>query len=122
MSNKISTAWLTAVVVLGWGSGFLSAQTPRFRLATGDTPIMTRANLKSEVLTTVAAGTVLEELDQQGEWHWVLLPPDSNGSRHAGWLFIPEVSGETTAKPSPHAETSQGKKSKKAKAQDPCRS
>jgi hypothetical protein len=122
MSNRVSAAGLAAIVVFGLGNGLVSAQaTSRVRLATGDTPIMTRMNLKSEVLTTVPAGTVLEELDQQGEWHWVMLPPDNNGTRHVGWMFVPEVSGETTAKPS-HSEGSQGKKAKKSKAQDPCRS
>jgi len=45
------------------GAGATSAQTSsRIRLTTGDTPIMSRPSLKGDLVTTVRAGTALEEL------------------------------------------------------------
>ena len=49
----------------------------------------------------------------------MLLPPDQNGTRHAGWVLIPQVAGQTTAKPeAPPAKKTKKDKQSQASTQD----
>ncbi len=48
--------------------------------------VVSRPSIKSPTLLTASPGTLLEVLDQEGEWYWVLLPPNPRGSRFAGWI------------------------------------
>ena len=37
------------------------------------------------------AGTILDVLDQERDWYWVVAPPDAHGTRRAGWIRVNQV-------------------------------
>lgn len=39
-----------------------------------------------EVLFEAEPGTILEVLDEEEQWFWVIVPPDAHGTRRAGWI------------------------------------
>lgn len=44
-----------------------------------------------EVLAEVQSGTILEVLDKEGAWFWVVAPRDAHGTRKGGWIRAFEV-------------------------------
>ncbi len=38
-----------------------------------------------------APGTILDVLDQERDWYWVVAPPDAHGTRRAGWIRVNQV-------------------------------
>lgn len=56
------------------------------RVTSDQAVVLTRANRKAERIATVPAGTVLETLDKQDDWYWVLLDRDEHGTRRVGWI------------------------------------
>jgi outer membrane protein OmpA-like peptidoglycan-associated protein len=42
-------------------------------------------------VATVARGTILEVMDEEGDWYWILLDPDLSGVRRAGWIRARDV-------------------------------
>ncbi len=68
------------------------AQTlPMLRVVRETAAVRTRPALLSEVLKTTTAGTVLEAVDRENDWYWVILPPDENGTRMPGWIRARDV-------------------------------
>lgn len=53
----------------------------------------------SPIVTTTTRGTVLESIDRQDDWYWVILPRDVHGTRIPGWVHASdlEVVGEGEA-------------------------
>jgi outer membrane protein OmpA-like peptidoglycan-associated protein len=43
-------------------------------------------NPQREALSEVGNGTVLEVIGSEGEWLWVITPPDDHRTRRAGWV------------------------------------
>ncbi len=41
---------------------------------------------RSDVVRVVPPETALEVIGQEGDWDWVVLPADVNGTRHSGWI------------------------------------
>ena len=61
------------------------------RVVSGSAAVTTRPALKANVVAAVPPDTVLELLDSEQGWFWVLLPPDAHGTRRAGWISAGEV-------------------------------
>jgi len=40
----------------------------------------------TDVLTMVNPGVILDVLDEERGWYWVVAPPDAHGTRRAGWI------------------------------------
>jgi hypothetical protein len=87
---------LAILLVLSASAASASAQiltVKSVRVATDDARIMSRPSLKSEVMATPANGTVLETLDREGDWFWVLIGRDSHGTQRVGWIRQAELEG-----------------------------
>jgi outer membrane protein OmpA-like peptidoglycan-associated protein len=40
----------------------------------------------TDVLVMVNPGVILDVLDEENGWYWVVAPPDAHGTRRAGWI------------------------------------
>ena len=81
----------------------LLAQPPGFvRVVNSPTPIRRwfRAGVK-DVLVMVPPGTILDVLDQEREYYWVVAPPDAHGTRRAGWIEMNRVEAVASRPPRP---------------------
>src|SRR5262245_29876954 len=61
------------------------------RIVSPNAAIMSRPALKSDVFIVASAGTLLDTLDREGDWYWVVLPADVNGTRYTGWIHTSAV-------------------------------
>ena len=66
------------------------------------------------VLAEVQPGTILEVLDQEPGWFWVVTPADARGTRKGGWIRAAEV--EAVAAPEASRASSQGERPEAAPA------
>jgi opacity protein-like surface antigen len=84
---------LAAVIVgLALGGARALAQKPAsVRVVGMHTEVMTRPNAKSEVVMVAVPGTLLEVMDKEGDWYWVMMAPDKDGTRHPGWVQARDV-------------------------------
>ncbi len=55
--------------------------------------VLSRRDPKAEVLLTANAGDRFVFLNTEGEWFWVMLPPDAHGGSRAGWIHGTDVEG-----------------------------
>jgi uncharacterized protein YgiM (DUF1202 family) len=77
-----------------------------------DIQVRSRPSLKSDIVSPAPAGTVLAVMDREESWLWVLLPPDTNGTRHPGWIRSSDLGapGDEPPAPDPKAEKEAKKK------------
>jgi hypothetical protein len=68
------------------------------RIKSPTAAIMSRPAVKGEVFAVASAETLLDTIDREGDWYWVLLPADVNGTRYSGWIHIADVEVETAGK------------------------
>ena len=52
-----------------------------------------------DVLVMVPPGTILDVLDQERDYYWVVAPPDAHGTRRAGWIDTNRVEAVATRPP-----------------------
>lgn len=43
-------------------------------------------HVASEAVADLQPGTNVDVIDRDGDWLWVIVPPDANGTRRAGWV------------------------------------
>jgi hypothetical protein len=83
-------------VLLGGGAREARAQGPgTVRIARPTAAIMSRPAVNADVFAVASADTLLDTLDRDGDWYWVLLPADVNGTRYSGWIRSADVQIET---------------------------
>jgi hypothetical protein len=75
------------------GAPALAQDTAKIRVGSPTAEVLSRPQARSEVMTTAVSGTVLDLLARDGDWHWVVLPPDAYGTRRTGWLHARDVEG-----------------------------
>ena len=88
MSGKKLVVGLAASIAsVAANSHIASAQvsTPAL-IVNAETSVMSRPAARSDVVEVVPPETVLEVIGHEGDWDWVILPPDVNGTRHSGWI------------------------------------
>lgn len=88
MSGKKLVVGLAASIAsVAVNSHIASAQvsTPAL-IVNAETSVMSRPAAKSDVVEVVPPETILEVIGHEGDWDWVILPPDVNGTRHSGWI------------------------------------
>lgn len=82
----VSLMWLLVSAVAA------SAETsPSVRVVTPKAQMLTRPAPGADLVMTVAQGTVLDVMDNDGGWYWVSLPPDQKGTRRRGWIQARDV-------------------------------
>jgi len=57
----------------------------------------------NDVLVMVNPGVILDVLDQERDWYWVVAPPDAHGTRRAGWIRTNLVEAVASRPPRPRA-------------------
>jgi outer membrane protein OmpA-like peptidoglycan-associated protein len=57
----------------------------------------------NDVLVMVNPGVILDVLDQERDWYWVVAPPDAHGTRRAGWIRTNLVEAVASQPPRPRA-------------------
>jgi flagellar biosynthesis GTPase FlhF len=88
MSGKKLVVGLAASIAsVAANSHIASAQvsTPAL-IVNAETSVMSRPAARSDVVEVVPPEAVLEVIGHEGDWDWVILPPDVNGTRHSGWI------------------------------------
>jgi len=69
-----------------------SAQTlPTLKVVSDSATVRVRPALLSEAVRKVDAGTMLEAIDREDDWYWVILTPDEHGTRYPGWVRAGDV-------------------------------
>lgn len=76
----------TLVVVLLLAAPGAFAQTQKLRVKLGPANIYERPRTSSDIVMVAQEGTVLDVLNREETWYWVLLPPDGNGQRRSGYI------------------------------------
>jgi hypothetical protein len=88
MTTKNLVACLVAAVAsVAFDGRIVAAQTSStVHVVTSETAVLSRPATRSEVVRVVPPDTALEIIGREGDWDWVVLPPDVNGTRHSGWI------------------------------------
>jgi hypothetical protein len=74
-----------------------SAQTlPSVRVVTKMAQVLARPAAGADVVMTPVQGTVLDVMDNDAGWYWVLLPPDRSETRRRGWIQARDVEAVAT--------------------------
>jgi outer membrane protein OmpA-like peptidoglycan-associated protein len=55
----------------------------------------------TDVLMMVNPGVILDVLDEERGWYWVVAPPDAHGTRRAGWIRTTFVEAVASRPPRP---------------------
>src|SRR5438445_6283894 len=81
------------VAVVAVSLGFLAAargasaqKLPMLRVVRESAAVRRRPALLSDVVQKVNGGTMLEAIDLEDGWYWVVLPADEHGTRYPGWI------------------------------------
>jgi hypothetical protein len=74
------------VILLVASSGTAWAQGGTVRVMGEQAIAMSRPTLTADVMASPRAGAVLEALDKEGRWYWVLLERDTRGTQRAAWM------------------------------------
>jgi hypothetical protein len=64
---------------------------PMLRVVKDTAYVRTRPSATSEVRKATTQGMMLEAVDRQDDWYWVMLPADENGTRRPGWIDARDV-------------------------------
>jgi hypothetical protein len=75
-----------------------SAQAPaRVRVAVPAARVLDAPRSRADMVTTVLADSVFEVLARDGDWYWIVLPPDNNGTSRPGYIEVANVAELTAA-------------------------
>lgn len=72
---------------------------PTVRVVSDQATVFERTDLKSAVMAEAPSGMVFDVLDKEGNWYWVLMPRDTNGTRRPGWIEARHVEIAAAAAP-----------------------
>ncbi len=85
---------LATVALFAPGTYQALAQTEAtIRIGSPTAKVVSRRQPGADVLLTASAGDGFEVLNREGEWYWVMLPPDAHGGRRSGWIHGGDVEG-----------------------------
>jgi hypothetical protein len=68
-----------------------SAELVMVRVVGNDVTVKSRPSRMADTLAKPQADTVLEVLDKEGPWFWVLITRDNHGTQRAGWVKETDV-------------------------------
>jgi hypothetical protein len=85
-ARRVALGLTLAVVLIGTATAAAATPQEMVRVRAGQAVVYERMRTSSDVIATVPAGTLLEVLSRDADWLWVVLPPDSNGTRKVGYI------------------------------------
>ena len=88
--RNVTAALVTAAGLLACAPA-ASAEVVMVRVVGSDVTVKSRPSRASETLAKPQADTVLEVLDKEGPWFWVLIGRDNHGTQRAGWVKESDV-------------------------------
>jgi len=86
MSRIARLAAVAAFGVTMFGGDAFAQKLPTLRVANDSATVRTRPTFLSDVVGKPKACTMLEAIDLENGWYWVILPPDEHGTRFRGWV------------------------------------
>lgn len=89
MRNMVA-ALIAAAGLLAWAPP-ASAELVMVRVVGNDVSVKSRPSRMADTLSKPQADTVLEVLDKEGSWFWVLITRDNHGTQRAGWVKESDV-------------------------------
>ena len=122
--RSLLTGLMATAALLGPLGRDASAQAATVRTSSPKAAVTRHQNARSEVVAPAPPGTVLDVLERDGEWYWVLLPRDENGTRRQGYIHARDLetaAGQQLNQPltsdSGSGQADPGRRQKKAKSQ-----
>ena len=91
MGLRNVTAALVAAAGLLACAPNVSAELVMVRVVGSDVTVKSRPSRTADTLAKPQADTVLEVLDKDGPWFWVLIARDNHGTQRAGWVKESDV-------------------------------
>ena len=88
--RKMVAALIAAAGLLAWAPP-ASAEVVMVRVVGNDVAVKSRPSRTADTLAKPQADTVLEVLDKEGPWFWVLVARDNHGTQRAGWVKETDV-------------------------------
>ena len=89
---RLTTVAATVLITLTVAARDAAAQTlPTLKVVSDSAAIHVRPALLSETVKKADAGTMLEAIDREDDWYWVILPADEHGTRYPGWVRAHDV-------------------------------
>jgi len=90
---RVTTVAATLVFTLAMfaARGAAGQTLPTLKVVGGSAGIHVRPALLSETIKKVDSGTLLEAIDREDDWYWVILPVDEHGTRYPGWVRANDV-------------------------------
>ena len=87
----VSIALFSALFVAGFSAAAAAQNVPMVHVVREDAEVRSRPGTDGEVLARATRGAMLETIDMQDDWYWVVLPRDDNGTRRGGWVRARDV-------------------------------
>jgi hypothetical protein len=88
--RKMVGALIAAAGLLAWAPP-ASAELVMVRVVGNDVAVKSRPSRMADTLAKPQVDTVLEVLDKEGSWFWVLITRDNHGTQRAGWVKDTDV-------------------------------
>ena len=88
--RNVMAGLIASAGLLAWAPS-ASAELVMVRVVGNDVTIKSRPSRMADTLAKPQADTVLEVLDKDGPWFWVLITRDNHGTQRAGWVKETDV-------------------------------
>jgi hypothetical protein len=88
--RNVMAGLIASAGVLAWAPS-ASAELVMVRVVGNDVTVKSRPSRMADTLAKPQADTVLEVLDKDGPWFWVLITRDNHGTQRAGWVKESDV-------------------------------
>jgi hypothetical protein len=88
--RNVMAGLIASAGLLAWAPS-ASADLVMVRVVGTDVAVKSRPSRMADTLAKPQADTVLEVLDKEGSWFWVLITRDNHGTQRAGWVKESDV-------------------------------
>ena len=88
--RNVMAGLIASAGLLAWAPS-ASAELVMVRVVGSDVTVKSRPSKMADTLAQPQADTVLEVLDKEGSWFWVLIARDNHGTQRAGWVKESDV-------------------------------
>ena len=88
--RNVLAGLIASAGLLAWAPS-ASAELVMVRVVGSDVTVKSRPSRMADTLAKPQADTVLEVLDKEGPWFWVLITRDNHGTQRAGWIKESDV-------------------------------
>lgn len=88
---RVSRKMLVAAALLVAPAAASSQSLPTLKVVTANALALRRAETRAEPVATLPLNAVLEVLDSEGDWYWVMLARDAQGTQRSAWIHASDV-------------------------------